>query len=256
MNKKLPMHRRSRIDPMRMKVVLLLLILFAANACTPKVYQEPPLEVYYIPEEPIEPKPIITTTEPPVKPFKDLMIVIDPGHGGEDLGTQSLSKPKYLEKHFNLATAKMLKDFLEQKGYSILLTRSDDTFIPLDKRAEFANTRDSKLFVSVHYNSAPSPEAQGIEVFYYRSKDDQDRSAESKILAQNVLKRVIKNTDAKSRGVKHGNLAVIRLTKMPAILIEGGFLTNDEEMQKLKDPSYLKQIAWGIAQGIDDYINR
>lgn len=183
-------------------------------------------------------------------------IVLDPGHGGDDLGTHSTKPFKYQEKVLTLSTAKMLKTYLEQLGYAVQMTRSDDMFVALDKRANFANTRRPQIFVSVHYNSAPSKSADGIEIFYYKSDAEKSRSAESKTLANAILKRMIENTEAKSRGVKHGNLAVIRETDMPAVLIEGGFLTNEEEMYKLKDANYLKKLAWGIAQGIEDYLSK
>jgi len=74
------------------------------------------------------------------------------------------------------------------------------------------------------------------------------------MLAQSILDKTIKNTQAKSRGVKHGNYAVIRETAMPAVLIEGGFLTNTSEMEKIKSAAYLKSLALGIAQGIQNYL--
>lgn len=183
------------------------------------------------------------------------LIIIDAGHGKKDWGTYSATAPKYKEKTLNLTTANVLKGYLQQLGYRALMTRSDDAFVTLDGRTEFANEKNATLFVSVHYNSAPNKEAEGVEVFYYRSDTDKVRSADSKRLAQAVLQQVIKNTEAKSRGVKHGNLAVLRTTKMPAILIECGFLTNANELQKIMNTSYQKRIAWGIAQGIHDYLS-
>lgn len=182
------------------------------------------------------------------------MIIIDPGHGGDDYGTHSHGKPTYHEKYLNLSTAEMLKGFLQKYGYRVVMTRTDDTFISLENRAIFANEKGCKLFVSVHYNSAPSRDAEGVEVFFYRQEKNKSRTAQSKILAQCVLDKVIKNTNAKSRGIKHGDFAVIRETTMPAILIEGGFLTNSNEMDKIKTKSYQKNIAQGIAQGIKDYL--
>ncbi len=195
----------------------------------------------------------------PTLPFRpktadQKVIVLDAGHGGEDFGTSSLGSPKYQEKYLNMSTTQMVKNFLQQYGYKVVLTRTDDTFISLDNRAKFANAQNPILFVSIHYNSAPSKEAEGIEVFYYRNEDDKTRMVKSKALAQAVLDKVLRNTNAKSRGVKHGNYAVIRQTTMPAILIEGGFLTNSSEMEKLKDAGYLKNLALGIAQGIQDYL--
>ncbi|MBA3958116.1 MAG: N-acetylmuramoyl-L-alanine amidase [Parachlamydiaceae bacterium] len=190
----------------------------------------------------------------PVKRKAKALIVVDAGHGGKDLGAESDATPKYQEKILTLSTARMLKTYLEQLGHTVIMTRDSDVFIALDDRADFANKRKPAAFVSVHFNTAPNKEAEGIEVFYYRSDTDKIRSATSKILAQDVLKRSLEQTQAKSRGVKHGNLAVIRETKMPAILIEGGFLTHATEVQKLKNANYLKQLAWGIAQGVDDFV--
>jgi len=185
---------------------------------------------------------------------KKAFIVLDPGHGGSDAGTQSISKPRYQEKSLNLMTAHFVQNFLQEQGYHVIMTRNDDTFISLEKRAQWANEQQPDLFVSIHYNAAPSAEAQGIEVFYYSAKENKSRTIQSKKLAQTILRNLVNQTHAKSRGVKVGNYAVIRETNMPAILVEGGFVTNEAEMQKLKDPLYLKQIAWGIVKGINEYL--
>lgn len=186
---------------------------------------------------------------------QNYVIMIDPGHGGHDIGTQSISKPRYQEKSLNLVTAKFVRDFLQQLGYQVLMTREKDVFVSLEKRANIANEKQPAIFVSIHYNSAPSAEAQGVEVFYYQYSEQKNRIVQSKKLAQAVLKNILAETEAKSRGVKHGNFLVIRNTTMPAILVEGGFVTNEAELQKLKDPTYLKKMAWGIVQGIEEYIN-
>lgn len=197
------------------------------------------------------------SNEPAVKPpliAKKLFIVLDPGHGGHDIGTQSISKPRYQEKSLNLVTANFVKGYLEQLGYQVVMTRTKDKFISLEKRAQIANEEKPDIFVSIHYNSAPSAEAKGIEVFFYQSKENKNRTTKSKKLAQVVLKNIIKHTKAQNRGTKHGNYAVIRETNMPAVLIEGGFVTNEEELNNLKDPAYLKKLAWGITQGINEYL--
>ncbi|TXI42795.1 MAG: N-acetylmuramoyl-L-alanine amidase [Nitrosomonas sp.] len=182
------------------------------------------------------------------------LIIIDAGHGGKDLGAVSLTKPIYQEKNLNLATARLLEGFLKNQGYRTIMTRSDDTFLTLEERANLAKAKKGQLFVSVHYNSAPSQKAEGIEVFYYNSDKEKGRTKDSQAMAQAVLDKVIAATSAASRGVKHGNYSVIRNTTMPAILIEGGFMTNEKEMERLKDPIYLKKLALGIAQGIDQYL--
>lgn len=183
------------------------------------------------------------------------LIMIDPGHGGEDFGTHSRKPHRYQEKFLTLTTGKMVKTHLERMGYTVILTRTSDVFISLDGRYNFANEQKPNLFVSVHYNSAPNKDAFGVEVFYYNSAANKTRSTSSKVLAQNILSRIIENTDAKSRGVKHGDLAVIRETTMPAVLVEGGFLTNESERKLIKTAEYQKKISWGIAQGIHDYLN-
>lgn len=242
--------------------IYILFLLFLVTSCAGPVYQAPPPPIVK------QQKPVVTPTPPLPKEMlgedrswlqkkgNRYVVVVDPGHGGDDFGAHSNGKPVYHEKNLNLATANMLKTYLEQNGIDVIMTRQDDVFIALDKRAEFANRMKPTLFVSVHYNSAPSKDADGVEVFYYRSETDKKRTRESRILAKAVCDQVILTTKANSRGVKNGNFAVIRETNMPAILIEGGFLTNDKEMEKIKDPNYMKKIAWGISQGIKTYLKQ
>lgn len=182
------------------------------------------------------------------------LIVVDAGHGGHDLGTNSNKTPIYEEKTLTLQTAKLVNENLKLLGYRTKMVRTDDTFIELKKRAEIANRCGARLFVSVHYNSAPKPASHGIEVFYYKAKGECPRASKSRKLADSVLAETIRLTEAKNRGVKHGNFAVIRETEIPAVLIEAGFLTNADERKKIMGKAYQKKIAWGIARGIDEYI--
>lgn len=231
-------------------IYLPLFLLLLLQGCSTKVPPPQEIPLFYPPQQIVQPYT-------PIEPKKQgPLIIIDPGHGGEDRGTESPFKPSYQEKSLTLTTSRMVRDFLKQMGYQTQMTRDDDTFIPLKMRASMANEAKPALFVSVHYNSAPSKEANGIEIFYYKSETDKERTAASKKLASTILSKVIERTQAKSRGVKAANFAVIRETDMPAILIEGGFLTNQEEMQKIKDPAYIKQLALGIAQGVDQYVQK
>lgn len=179
------------------------------------------------------------------------LVVLDPGHGGPDEGTKLSSLH---EKRIALTTALLTKRHLEEMGYRVILTRSRDIFIPLPQRAQMANDLEANLFVSIHYNSSRNPEAKGIEVFYHNS-GEQGRQRLSHKLADCVLHHLVDETEARSRGVKRGNFLVIRETKMPAILVEAGFLTNYEEFEKLKKRQYLDQVAKGIALGVEQFLN-
>lgn len=179
------------------------------------------------------------------------IIYIDPGHGGKDSGT--LNDPKWSEKNLNLVTSKLLKEQLEQLGYQAVLTRGGDEFLSLKERVALANSNRASLFVSIHYNHSPNANAQGVEVFYF-NKGDTSRIQHSKSLADSVVSRIAKHTGAKNRGAKKGNFAVIRETEMPAILIEGGFLSNHEEREKVENAHYRYYLTWAIACGIDAYL--
>lgn len=181
-------------------------------------------------------------------------ILIDPGHGGDDCGTEAGEKQKYREKNLTLSTSRQLKKNLQQLGYQVILSRDSDIFISLADRVQLSQDEMPDLFVSIHFNSAPNPSAQGIEVYYYRAI--QERAPASRKLAEEILNSVVKKTGAKSRGVKHGNFAVIRDTAVPAVLIEGGFLTNREELNKIKESNYMKKLSIGIAQGIDSFMHQ
>ena len=180
-------------------------------------------------------------------------IVIDAGHGGTDRGTKSKA-PFCEEKRVCLQTARLVKKHLDQLGYRVVMTRNTDAFIPLAKRVEIASQASGSIFVSIHYNSAPNPEAHGIEIFFLDSKQDRLRTSSSKRLAESILPGLIHRTNARSRGTKKGNhYYVIRENAIPAIIIEGGFISNPQECSLLKSFEYQDQIARGIADGIDRY---
>ncbi len=179
-------------------------------------------------------------------------IVIDVGHGGTDRGARG-HVPYCEEKKICLLTARLVKQYLDQLGYHVVMTRNTDDFISLPKRVEIAIQAQANIFVSVHFNSSRSTEAQGIEVFFHDSKENRNRTSASRKLAESVLSRVIRRTSATSRGVKKGNFYVIRETDMPAILVEGGFISNPDERVLLKSRDYQEKIARGVADGIDHY---
>ncbi len=183
------------------------------------------------------------------------VVIVDVGHGGTDLGARA--RPPYCEeKRICLQTARLVKKHLNQLGYRVVMTRDTDAFVSLARRVEIAGQASGDLFVSIHYNSTRNPTAQGIEVFFYDNRDDRTRSNASRKLADVVLSRVIRRTSAVSRGVKKGNFYVIREATMPAILVEGGFISNPEERSQLRTREYQEKIARGIVDGVDLFFKK
>jgi N-acetylmuramoyl-L-alanine amidase len=179
-----------------------------------------------------------------------VLVVLDAGHGGADEGARVQT---FQEKRATLSTSLLLKGYLEEMGYKVLMTRSRDLYLSLDQRAAIANKSKAALFVSIHFNASKNKAAKGIEVYYCESKEGA-RPRASRRLANCVLYHLIDQTEARSRGVKKGNFHVIRETEMPAILVEGGFVTNVEERALLRNKEYLDRLAKGIAKGIDKYV--
>lgn len=177
------------------------------------------------------------------------VIILDAGHGGTDEGAKVQS---FKEKKITLLTTLLTKKHLEEKGYRVLLTRGRDIYVSLPKRVSLANKSVGTLFLSIHFNASVSKEAQGVEIFYYAGGDVRARASQR--LANCVLRQVLEPTGALSRGVKRGNFHVIRETTVPAVLVEGGFMTCREEREKLKNRAYLDLLATGIAEGIDQYL--
>ncbi|MGD0664150.1 MAG: N-acetylmuramoyl-L-alanine amidase [Rhabdochlamydiaceae bacterium] len=210
------------------------LLFFLPLAATQPTYGHKPLRTYKV-SLPQHAKPLV---------------ILDPGHGGTDEGAKI---HYFMEKRLTLMTTLLVRKYLEEMGYRVLMTRSKDVFIPLHRRVSIANKTKAVLFASIHYNSSPSTEAHGIEIFYYGGSDAK-RMNSSRKLAGSVLGELVSQTSAHSRGVKSGNFHVIRETSMPAILVEGGFMTNNEERTNLRDKRYLEKIAKGIALGIDKYL--
>lgn len=189
------------------------------------------------------------------KVVKKPLIILDAGHGGLDRGAK-IKYPYVEEKRLTLSAINATKKYLEQLGYRVVLTRSKDYFVPLSKRVDIANTSNGELFVSIHFNSCPNKVANGIEIYFFNSLENKSKTKNSKNLAHCVLTDVCKNTSAKSRGVRKGHFYVIRETKMPAILVEAGFLTNPQERDNIRKPSYIEKISLGIVEGIEDFIQK
>lgn len=175
-----------------------------------------------------------------------LLVVIDPGHGGEDNGC---ARAGIDEKDINLQLSLLLRDKLEQMGYEVLLTREKDTGCSLEERVKLANDARGDIYVSIHQNACEeTTEVSGIETWYSVSNCGED----SKRLARLIHSDVLLYTKEADRGLRESEeLYVIRETQMPSCLIETGFLSNKEDREALLDTDYQTRIVEGIASGID-----
>ena len=137
------------------------------------------------------------------------------------------------------------------------MTRDKDEYVKLLDRAGQANEEDFEIFVSIHVNSSDNRDASGIEVLYASEKNVEIKEAEQKLLAKEILDAIIKETGAKSRGVKNRpDLIVLNKTKCVSALVEVGFLSNPQEYDKLTDDQYLDSLATGIYKGVKSYIDK
>jgi N-acetylmuramoyl-L-alanine amidase len=169
-------------------------------------------------------------------------VVIDAGHGGHDNGGQW---GRVYEKHLALDTAARLETKLKSLGYQTVMTRRSDYFISLPQRVSTANRYKNAIFVSIHYNYTWKQQVSGLETFY--------STEEGKRLAQLVQSSLIRRTRTVDRGAKYARFYVIRHTKLPSILVEGGFVSNAEERDRMKSGWFRESIAQGIADGIQRY---
>ena len=166
-------------------------------------------------------------------------VVIDPGHGGRDLGGHY---GKVYEKHLALDTSMRLEHYLKASGYRTVMTRRSDSFISLPRRAAIGNRYRNSIFVSIHYNYTWKRDVSGLETFYY--------SSASKPLANYINDGMLRRTKVSNRGVKFARYYVIRNARNPAVLVECGFVSNSSERARMKKGSYRDAIARGIAEGI------
>lgn len=171
-------------------------------------------------------------------------IIIDAGHGGRDVGAIGISGS--YEKDITYLTARELERELTALGAEVVMTRQNDEFIPLESRSSLANVINTDAFLSIHYNSFPEvPSVSGIESFYYH---DQYES-----LATYVHDEIIKETNEKDRGISNQDLYVTRLTFNPGILLELGFISNEESDELLHSTGYQKKMVTGIINGLQRY---
>ena len=196
-------------------------------------------------------------------PITNKTIVLDAGHGGIDSGASNDDKTIY-EKDVNLAITLKLKELIEASGGLVILTRDDDSSLyeesenktirqkyneNLKNRKKIADDSNADMFVSIHLNYFTESKYSGAQTFYPEEMDD------SKVLAKSIqdeLKRVV--DDSNNRVIKpRNNLYLLKNCKMPSVLIECGFLSNEKEAELLNDEKYQEKIAWSIYAGIHKY---
>lgn len=213
--------------------------------------------------------------------------MLDPGHGGNNMGARGFGN--IWEKNVTLAIARMTHKMLKKLGYKSVLSRQDDRALELLERSQRAQEEGANLFVSIHANSSGSRsnDAYGVETFYMQNNDllstskatgylfincakdqsliktiDQHLATHellSKSLATNIQSHLLKTLDdeglgTQNRGVKRGEFRVFLQSGMPSALVEVGFLTNQQESERLAKHSYRKLIAQGICKGIVRHI--
>ncbi len=224
------------------------------------------------------------------KSFTNKIIIIDPGHGGKDGGTSS--KRGIKEKNIVLRVSKYLRGYLQDKGFKVYLTRSNDKYVDLRKRTKIANRKKADLFISIHANSTRNRRTTGIETYFLstsRSKKAKNVALRENslgvkslgALSKNVLLNVVNRKkivasnklaidiqrnllvhtskngySAKDHGVRGGPFWVLVGARMPNVLIELGYLSNTREANKLNTRAYQKILARGISMGIESYLEK
>ena len=167
-------------------------------------------------------------------------VVIDAGHGGYDRG--GVPGQRITEKDKTLDVAQRLRRILQTDGYSVIMTRDQDVFVPLGTRVAIANSYRNATFVSIHFNCSTRAGANGIETYYYRG--------DSAGLAASIHRNVVAGAPTENRGIRRRGFFVLRRTAIPSVLVECGFLTNPTEGGLAQTASYRQKLAEQIARGI------
>ncbi|WP_306532445.1 N-acetylmuramoyl-L-alanine amidase family protein [Bacillus toyonensis] len=175
------------------------------------------------------------------------VIIIDPGHGGNDPGSIGPNGTK--EKDITLKTAKNIQKKLEEKGMTVILTREDDTFVPLKNRVAISQNKSADLFLSIHYDGFTTNDVKGVTTYYYKGLKEQ-------ALAETIHEHLFKHIQAKNRGVKSGDYYVLRENQKPSILLELGYITNPEDEERMNSQQFQADVASGIVNGVIKYFEK
>jgi N-acetylmuramoyl-L-alanine amidase len=205
--------------------------------------------------------------KPAARGEQPLVVVLDPGHGGQDSGAMCGT---VTEKDLTLDVALRAELLLRADGYATVLTRENDRYLSLAERTAVANREDNSLFVSIHFNYEAHATASGVET-YYAPRQSASRfgflawlpflnlagtdplTAKSESLAGYIQAALIARTGAVNRGTKSEQFYVIANVRHPAALVEGGFLTNKSDVTRLATTEYRQQIAVAISDGVHRY---
>src|SRR6059036_163983 len=218
---------------------------------------------------------VAKTIEPLVRPHRVpnvgnvQTVVLDPGHGGHDRG--AVCRYGY-EKDFALDVARKLRPLLQAKGLRVIMTREGDYFVPLEVRAQIANAARNSIFVSIHFNATDrDPNATGFEIFSFTPRgapstsDDwvtptalsmqagSEVDGQSMALSACIYHSLLGHIPEFDRGIKRARFAVLRLTRVPAVLVEGGFLTERGESRLIANKDWRDKLAAAISVGIENY---
>ncbi len=185
--------------------------------------------------------------DPGTIPEGQIVIVLDPGHGGSDPGAVGIGGLN--ETHIVNPMSHRIRDLLEEQGVRVILTREDNRTVDLQPRVELANRLDANLFVSIHANaiSMSRPDVNGIETYYFQSGDQ---------LARTIHGHLLEATGGPDRGVRTARFYVLRHTRMPAVLLELGFVTGNQDARRLADPQYRERLSQAITRGILQYVRQ
>ncbi len=188
-------------------------------------------------------------------------VVIDAGHGGDDPGKVGVNGAE--EKDINLQIALLVKTFLEQNDINVVMTREDNDGLydrsvsnkkvqDMKNRIALIDETDPEIVVSIHQNSYPEEYVHGAQVFYYSG------SSEGKKLAESLQAQLVERVDPdNTRQIKaNDSYYLLKKTSVPIVIVECGFLSNQEEAQKLVTEEYQERTAWAIHMGILQYLNR
>ncbi len=197
------------------------------------------------------------------------VIVLDPGHGGTDTGTRNVSNSRP-EKEFSLDWALRLKPLLVAQGWTVYMTRSNDTMVKLQDRVAFADSVKADVFLSLHFNSAyPETHELGLETYCIPSRGMPSNltrgspdvvsiplpnnlyDAENIQLGERLHRSILQVNGHQDRGLRRARfLGVLKWQQRPAVLIEGGYLSNPTESRKIADPNYRQQLAVAVASAL------